>query len=62
VCEALGSYLDEFRCVGESFYVFKPISRISKVKGCNKSNYIDHPHSKSQKLELLPATSAFAEN
>jgi len=52
VCDALGSYLVEFRCVGESSYAFKPISRISNVKGCNNSNSLDHPHSEFQKLEL----------
>jgi len=44
VCDALGNYLVEFRCVGESSYVFKPISRVSKVMGCNDLNSLDHPH------------------
>jgi len=52
VCDALGNYLVEFRCVGESSYVFKPSSRISKVKVCNNSNSLDQPHSDFQKLEL----------
>jgi len=42
MCDALGSYLVEFRCVGESSNVFIPISRISKVKGYNNSNSLDH--------------------
>jgi len=52
VCESLGNYLVEFRCVGEYSYVLKPISRISKVKGYNNSNSLHDPHSEFQKLEL----------
>jgi len=44
VCDALGSYLVEFRCVGEFSYLLKPISRTSKVKGCNNPNSLDHAH------------------
>jgi len=38
VYDVLGIYLVKCRCVGESSYVFKPIARISKVKGCNSSD------------------------
>jgi len=59
VCDGLGNYLVASRCAGESSYSFKPISRISKVRGCNNPNSLDHPHSELQKVRTLACHISF---